>query len=157
MQPLGSSSVEAELTNTHPQISFVPADRVDTVWDFVSGYVQQAIEHSMGELQLSDIRAMLSVGALQLWVVTEGMHISAAIVTELKCFTTLKICNILLLGGQGLERWVQLIGDIEAWALSNGADTVTCFSRKGFIPILKEFGYGQQYVVLSKKLGKRIH
>ncbi len=111
--------------------------------------LQRANAASVGEFSLEDIIDGLSVGAYQGWNV-DGLFA----VTVINDYPQKRICVIQLCGGtmtkEALEKGLLLI---ESFAKENGCTDLQLQGRKGWVKVLSQYGFAEQYVVLNKSLG----
>ncbi|MGD9725259.1 MAG: hypothetical protein AB7R40_23580 [Nitrospiraceae bacterium] len=101
----------------------------------------------MGSLQELDTDVLS--GRALLWIV-HGDGIEAATVTRLDLTEHGKVCTILACGGLGRSRWLHLLGDIEAYAKTEGCDGVRLYGRRGWkraLPDYREIG-----IVMERRL-----
>lgn len=140
-------------------VTDVNSEDVDILWPKVKGYLQSAVDKNQDEFTLTDVLEGLRANEMRLWIAynAEGELLASA-VCELLVYPNHKICFIKLLGGHDFSLWSYTIAAIEDWALENGADRVTAYTRKGFGKLMKAYDYEEIYTVISKKLSeRRIH
>jgi hypothetical protein len=130
----------------------IPSKHIDTAWPEVHPLIQSALEYSRGELNLQDIYDRLKSTDMQLWVVFDGDHVVAAMTTELVFYPRKKICRIVTLGGWDFSQWGNHIELVADWARSTGCDHIETFARRGFVKTAKQYGFEEQYTLLSKPL-----
>lgn len=140
-------------------VTDINSQDVGLVWPLVEAHLQGALERSTGEYLMEDIIQGLSLGYFRLWVVYDKRKkILASAVCEMREFPRKKICFILLMGGEGMEDWLDSIWAIEDWAKQNGADAVAAYTRPGISKVLKGQGYSSPYIVVQKELtDRRLH
>jgi hypothetical protein len=70
--------------------------------------------------------------------------------TEIVRYPRSTRCVLFLCAGDGLDRWLHHLGEIEAWARAQGCDAMEVAGRKGWARVLK--GYELVNVMLRKEL-----
>lgn len=137
-------------------ISDVEAQDVDILWEKVQGNLELALEHSRGEYSMEDIHLALIKGGMKLWIGydEEGVLLASA-VCELVNYPQKRVCYIVLAGGGFFDIWTQASICIEEWALANGADMISAFTRRGVAKKMRAFDYRETYTVINKDLTQR--
>lgn len=111
--------------------------------------LQRANAVSVGEFSLDDIIDGLAVGKYQGWNV-DGLYA----VTVINDYPQKRVCVIQLCGGtlteEALAKGLFLI---EGFAKENGCTDVQLQGRKGWVKVLSQYGFTEQYVVLNKPIG----
>lgn len=126
-------------------------------WPTVKDWIAQALTHGAGYWP-QDIYQRLMYREMTLWLVRDGEDaICACAVTQLWSQPRVKVCDLLLVGGEGLENWAHLIGKIEDWARSQGCVETRAHGRAGWKREAKTFGYEQLHVVFRKRLDEDSH
>jgi hypothetical protein len=132
----------------------VPSESVDDIWTEVKPMLQKGINHGDGELDIDDILKFVLDKTMQLWVVynySEEVIIMAG-VTQIIIYPKCKVCRAVVLGGDGLDRWLEHVSGIEKWALSKGCDKMEAYGRRGLAKKMEDIGYTNKYVVIRKDL-----
>lgn len=115
----------------------------------VSPLIKQAATHD----DLDDyegIESRLIDGTFFLWLACDGAEIFAAAVTRLELTNGVKFCTIVACGGRDLERWCDLINDLEAFARAEGCRSVRIYGRPGWQRKLD--GYKPIATILEKEM-----
>ena len=142
----------------HAQPSQLPVDILHPVrpeviadlWHVVADYLAEANEYGGGKFELHDWLAKLLVGQADLFIYPA--HVSAAI-CEMQVFPRRRVYGVILVGGEGGHDWQRYQAAFEARAHQLGCDSIECFGRKGWRPILeKELGYSFAHWVWRKEL-----
>lgn len=121
-----------------------PVDDLYVVWRAVLPFLSPAIERANGIFTEDDIFNLLLEGQMQLFVGGK-----AAIVTEIWKFPRLKVCRVVLAGGD-LEEIRRKQPAFEAWAKARGCSRIEIDGRDGWARAL--VGYQKVRVVLQKEL-----
>ena len=117
-------------------ISFIPPEDIDSVWDIVSKILKRAVKRSYGRMSVIDIYNNVIDERSHLWVAynTDTLKIEGCAVTQFQEYPTgLRMLNIDLLAGKKMEDWAhEGVDTLYAWAESNGCDGIEFISRPGF-------------------------
>ncbi len=100
--------------------------RVHEIWPRVAHLVRRAMERG-GFTDFADVELDVAGGASLLWLVWDGEAICAAVVTELRRANSEKFCTIVACAGAQRERWLPLIGELEAFARAEGCSAMKIF------------------------------
>ena len=140
---------------TNCRIAMISPDDINVVWDRISEYIQQVVDHSRGEATLEDYYEHLSTGNMQLWLAVDKENILACMVTQIAPYTSKRVLRIIALGGIEMERWLEFLPDIEHWAMNMGCTALEAWGRKGWLKILRDWECS--YHILTKDLTARMH
>lgn len=124
--------------------------RVSEVWPHVSLLLRGACRRTRLNA-FADIEADILAGRSLLWVAWNGRTIESAAATIQIDSESGKVCIITVCGGNGMKRWLPLIGQIENYARREGCARVRIYGRKGWLRVLD--GYQQKYVIMDKEFG----
>jgi hypothetical protein len=132
------------------EVACVPPDKVELVWPRVSGLIFIAMKR--GDLAaFHPVEQNVLSGVAQLWLMVEDRNnILAACVTELHATEWRKVCVIVACGGKDMDRWIELIEEIEKFAKAEGCSRVRIVGRKGWERVLPN--YRTRRIVLDKDL-----
>jgi hypothetical protein len=125
-----------------------PPDMVGKLWPHVRHYIERATARA-GDLETEDIERMLSGGAL-LWVITDATGFKGALVTRLYEARQKKFCEVIAIGGDGLDEWRHLIAELETFARNEGCQNLRMSGRKGWSRVFPD--YSTTCVMLEKRL-----
>ncbi len=125
---------------------------VDVWWPYVKEYLSSALEQSLGEYSLEDIRNACKEADMQLWIKTDK-DVLGACVTKINTYPQKKILVLLLLGGKGFIEWTDE-GNVlmSSFAKENNCDYLQVFGRKEWTRRLKELKYKNNNVILTKEI-----
>lgn len=132
----------------------IPVDWVDRFWQFAEPYVKRALDHTSGEVSPEGVRRLCKDRVLQLWLVSEGDRIVAAVTTEIVQYPERRHLRVVTLAGSKAPEWTGLVDTILAnFAKAEGCDAVEALVRKGYVPVLvKQYGYKHTYSVVVKDI-----
>lgn len=131
----------------------IPANLVEHFWTYAEPYIKRALEHTTGEWLPSDIKMFCKDRGMQLWLVSEGDRVIAAATTELVKYPQKQHCRIVTLAGSKAPEWTGLAGEIiRLWAIENGCSAIEAFVRKGYVPILAQYGFKHRYSSVIKEI-----
>lgn len=107
----------------------------------------QALEQAGNTHRFNDdIVPLLLDGRAQYW-----QHGEAAIITEIYRFPRLAQLNYWLIAGK-LKDALQLVPEIEAWAIAQGATRAVGLGRKAWTPTVARLGFEPVGVAFRKEL-----
>lgn len=125
----------------------VSPDKVGEIWETAAPLVRSAIERG-GVGAFEDVERDVLCNDAQLWVIWDGHGVIGAGVTHL--YRESGICLISACGGSGFNKWAHLLGEIEAFAKSEGCTKTRIIGRKGWVRALPDYRLAR--VVLEKEL-----
>lgn len=134
------------------KIQGIPSPLVDHFWKQCEPFIKRALDHNCGEVVPDDIRRLCRDRAAQLWIVTEQDKIVGVCTTEVVNYPQKRHCRIFTLAGSGRDWFQDLDIIVCAWARAQGCQAVEAHVRKGFVPILVNFGGKHKYSTVVKEL-----
>lgn len=99
-----------------------------------------------------DVRVTLNTGRLQLWLVMDAHLVVAACVTEVVNFPLCREMNILMMTGSGVETWLDLLDNLEKFAIAEGCVRITGKARCGWSRLTRAKGYRKTHEYIEKDL-----
>jgi hypothetical protein len=123
------------------------------LWDVFRPLLATSFQFDTHTYGVDDILEALISEEAQLWGVADEGKVLGAVVTGIEAGPKAKVCNILHLGGENVERW---IGEMDA-ALTEFCKENGCVSyeaitdRKGFSKLIP--GFEVRGYLLVKKIG----
>ena len=137
------------MPSQHCRLVCVEPARVREIWPCVAELIRRAMARG-GFSDFAEVERDLHGGRSLLWLVWDGEKICAAVVTELRRANGKKFCTIVACAGAERERWLPLIGELEAFAMAEGCSAMKIIGRCGWTRALP--GYRIKSVVLEKAL-----
>lgn len=135
------------------RIRGIPANLVDRFWPLCEAYIKRALDHTLGEYSPQNIREYCKDRVLQLWLVSEGDRIVAAVTTEIINYPNRKHCRVVTLGGSKAVEWTELlVATLSEWAKEQGCEVLEANVRKGFVPVLAGYGFKHLYSAVYKPI-----
>ncbi len=131
----------------------IPPAHARQTWPLVQERIKAVADRSNGRFTEETILRAIEAGEDQFWVGwDEGKReVRAVMTTTLSQYaTSFKTADILIVTGEGRKEWKHLIGDVEAWAKSQGCGVVQVYARKGWARELPD--YKLSHVLLEKRL-----
>lgn len=110
------------------------------MWPLIASILSQAVERDEGKRSLHSLLRELVNDRNQLWIVSDGRPIGAA-VTALLNYPHARTLKIEWLAGERFEEWAHLISEIENYAREQGCNPVEFSGRPGLARVLKRYGY----------------
>lgn len=130
----------------------VPAPRVGLVWPYLVGFVDDAVMATASVQSVERIREKIDARDMQLWAIRVDGKTAGAVVTEIYDTAAGKTCGVPYLGGVGMNDWLHLLDQIEAWAKANGCVRSESVCRPGWERVLKRFGWEKITITVAKAL-----
>lgn len=131
-------------------VTGVHSREVPQTWPQVAKFIASGLMEG-GDLEELFARIMRRECAL--WVAKTNDRIVAACVTENVILDGRKICNVISVGGVGMDDWLADLGMIELWALSQECTAMRYEKcRPGWARVLAPKGYQTKFIVLEKAL-----
>jgi hypothetical protein len=124
---------------------------VEPLWPLVRDYIRAAMRHGYDEFYAeSDIRRDCASGNAQLWVACDAEGIAAALVSRIAAYPKRRICQVPLIGGRDMRRWLEPMQTlIEDFAREHGCTHMEGGGRSGWCRVA---GYQNIGPVLMKEL-----
>lgn len=131
----------------------VSTSTLPSAWPIAATLLKPCVELLSGEYALEDVYAFVYKGLWQMWAVVEDPdRVFAVVVTEVVQYPRKQILRVVLLGGEHIERWLDLFKYIEDWAMSVGCRGVEAWCRPGMSKQLRSLGFVSNCTVCTKDL-----
>lgn len=131
----------------------IPPEWIDRFWPFAEPYIKRALDHTSGEFVPADLKSLCKDRIVQLWLVSEGDRIIAAVTTEIVVYPNRRHLRVITLSGSKAPEWTPLVDTILTdWAKTEGCDAMEAFVRKGYIPVLAQYGFKHTYSTVIKDI-----
>lgn len=130
------------------QISFVPAESVDSVWETFRPQILKALTKGAGEHQTEEFfREQVKSGAMVMLIAHDDGPIACGILSVIN-YTKHKVLFIELLAGKDLDSWLPSVETIlKQYRDQIGATTIEASCRPGFV---KKLANWQRKAVLME-------
>lgn len=125
----------------------VPIENLEELWPMAWPYLEKAIEQGGNEYHIEDVKISCEIGEYILWIVRNG---KAAIILEVSDYPLGKQCDIVMLGGDGINDWLKELEEIEGWASRVGCKRMILTGRAGWKKKLTD--YKVKTVTMVKEL-----
>ena len=135
-------------------VSLVPADHVDAVWDSVKVFLIPAVKVTNGRYMLYDVYAALKTGDMQLWIAFDDeREIFGCEVTRVTDYPSRRVLTSLFTGGRNIRLWKDdLMGVMVRWAEDNQCTAIEGYGRKGWLKMLDAYGVKQTLILFEKDI-----
>jgi len=132
----------------------IQAEDLDLYWPFVIEYISSALEHTDGEITLSEIHAAIANQTRQLWIIKHNSEYIAAIVTQIYSYdgSNLKIGEVTMAGGSQHDIWDHFTDVVGEWFKEQGCKFIDIIGRPGWQRLYRDRGFRTAYVQLRKEL-----
>lgn len=131
----------------------IPSNMVERFWSLAEPYVKRALDRTSGEFLPADLKMLCKDKVIQLWLVSENERVIGAVTTEIVVYPNRKHCRVITLAGSKAPEWT---GDLDiilcGWAKEQGCAAIEAFVRKGYVPVLANYGYTHKYSAVFKEV-----
>lgn len=136
------------------KIEPVFAENVAYIWHECKPHFLKALEHTLGELSVDDIKRTIESGERALFVVYQDGKIIAAITTRIDFYPSTGIKNVIIdyAGGENFQAWSDFTDYIEPLYKSQGCDNILIAGRLGWLRLHTDKGFKPIYHVIGKGL-----
>jgi len=132
----------------------VAPEDVAYIWERVAPLLDEAQEHTEGEVESDDFLESLTHGDMQLWIATEGNELHSIMITQIITYPQKKVLRIISLAGSDFKRLYQFNEMVESFAIKTGCTSLELWGRKGWKKLLPD--WESNYIVYTKDLKHRM-
>jgi len=133
-------------------IEGIKGESVEVWWPLVEEYLNTALEYSLGEYGIDDIKNACISKNMQLWVKI-GKQAKGAFVTKIAKYPQKNLLVVILLGGDEFQEWRdEADALLNAFGKENNCEYVELFGRKGWGKMLKDINYKEQTRLFAKEI-----
>ena len=133
-------------------IEGIKGESVEVWWPLVEEYLNTALEYSLGEYSIGDIKNACISKNMQLWVKI-GKQAKGAFVTKIAKYPQKNLLIVILLGGDEFQEWRdEADALLNAFGKQNNCEYVELFGRKGWGKMLKDIDYKEVTRLFAKEI-----
>ena len=137
-------------------IEGIKSDSVEAWWSLVEEYLISALEQSLGEYSIEDIKEACKSKDMQLWAEI-GKEVEGALVTKINNYPQKKVFVMMLAGGKVFaDNNFKIIEESEElltrFAKEKGCTYIQLFGRRGWVKKMNKLQYKHNRVVLTKEI-----
>ena len=133
-------------------IEGIKGESVEVWWPLVEEYLNTALEYSLGEYGIDDIKNACISKNMQLWVKI-GKQAKGAFVTKIAKYPQKNLLIVILLGGDEFQEWRDAADALlNAFGKQNNCEYVELFGRKGWGKMLKDIDYKEVTRLFAKEI-----
>ena len=133
-------------------IEGIKGESVEAWWPLVEEYLNTALEYSLGEYSITDIKNACISKNMQLWVKL-GKETKGAFVTKIAKYPQKNLLIVILLGGDEFQEWRdEADALLNAFGKQNNCEYVELFGRKGWGKMLKDIDYKEVTRLFAKEI-----
>jgi hypothetical protein len=133
-------------------IEGIKGESVEVWWPLVEEYLNTALEYSLGEYGIDDIKNACISKNMQLWVKI-GKQAKGAFVTKIAKYPQKNLLIVILLGGDEFQEWRdEADALLNAFGKQNNCEYVELFGRKGWGKMLKDIDYKEVTRLFAKEI-----
>lgn len=135
-------------------ISLVPVDHINDVWDSVKHLLAPAVSVTGGRYMLYDVYVGIHTNKMQLWIAfSDDKQIVGCEVTTITDYPSRRLLTSLFTGGKSLRLWRdEMMEVLLRWAEDNECTGIEGYGRKGWIKMLEPYGVKQTLIMFEKDL-----
>lgn len=136
------------------KIEPVVAENVGLIWHQCKPHFLKALEHTLGELSVDDIRQSIETGERALFVIYRGHRLIAAVTTRVNFYPSTGVKNVTIdyAGGEDFQAWSEFTDYIEPLYKSMECDNILIAGRLGWLRLHTDKGFKPIYHVIAKGL-----
>ena len=133
-------------------IEGIKGESVEVWWPLVEEYLNTALEYSLGEYSIDDIKNACISKNMQLWVKV-GKQAKGAFVTKIAKYPQKNLLVVILLGGDEFQEWRdEADALLNAFGKQHNCEYVELFGRKGWGKMLKDIDYKEVTRLFAKEI-----
>lgn len=135
-------------------ISLVPKDHINDVWDLVKPFLAPAVKVTNGRYMLYDVYVAVQTDNMQLWIAFgEDREILGCEVTSITDYPSRRVLTSLFTGGRNIRKWRNEMMDVLVrWAEDNQCTGIEGYGKKGWIKMLEPYGVTSSLMMFEKDL-----
>jgi len=135
-------------------VSLVPENKIDDVWESVKGFLIPAIRVTSGRYMLYDVYVALKRAEMQLWIAFDDeREIIGCEVTSITDYPSRRVLTSLFTGGRNIRLWKDpMMGVLVRWAEDNECTAIEGYGRKGWLKMLDAYGVKQTLILFEKDI-----
>jgi hypothetical protein len=135
-------------------ISFVPPNHVNDIWDAVEGFIAPAVMVTNGRYMVEDVKAAAKNGDMQLWIAfTDDRDIIGCEVTAISDYPSRRILTLLFTGGKNIRSWRDEMTEVLLrWAEDSRCSGIEGYGKEGWIKMLEPYGIKRGLTMFEKDL-----
>ena len=145
--------VQLNIDNQPYRFCAIEPEAVLKVWPQCVDHVEDALKYSFDDMTPTQVLGMILTDRLQLVLVTRGAEIIASMTVEFCEYASGKICHIMTVAGDDMEKWVDEF--VEVWkaiASENGCAYISIKGREGWARYAKKHGFKHCYTYMRLEI-----
>lgn len=133
------------------EVSYVPAEEVDFVWEQILPMVERGLSHGQGDCTTPDhVLDAIKRGDMMLWTVHEENEIYAGLVLEIVQHPVKKTLFVVLLAGREMKKWIDKLERLLIdYGKHIGADAIETSCRNGLVRFLSKRGWYAKATIMA--------
>ena len=130
---------------------------VDVLWPYIGPLLNKALERTIGEISLEDIKELLKEQRQQLWIIVDEQEreIIGALTSQIYIYPNQKHLRIHLCGSKPntMSKWLGVWEKpVREFCKENEISYIETAGRDGWTRALQSKGYKKYYTVLVKEI-----
>jgi len=141
------------MTDNPVQVSLVPKEYVHTVWDQVSGYLEEATNLTNDRYKVEDVLDLILQYGYMLWIAFDDSGIKGAVVTFVQEYPRKRYLYLMFCGGiEGMSWKAEMLRILQMFARDSHCDGLEATGRLGWSKIFRDDGLKSQWQVFELPL-----
>jgi len=130
---------------------------VDVLWPYVGPLLNKALERTIGEISLEDIKELLKEQRQQLWIIVDEQEreIIGALTSQIYIYPNQKHLRIHLCGSKPntMSKWLGVWEKpVREFCKEKDISHIETAGRDGWTRLFRDKGYKKYYTVLVKEI-----
>ena len=139
-------------TSSSANLVTIPGDYVERVWPLIEGMAEKACTEWHGCYAPEDIKKLSQEKKIQLWTAWRGKKPVCLLGTQIYSHPQMKVCEIMFVGGEDMDSWVDYMKELMDWATQMGCRSLVARGRLGWERVLKQYGFEADRILLRREL-----
>lgn len=133
------------------ELQQIPYNQVVAVWPKVERFLAAALEHSAGEYDLDQLRAILTGGRQLLLVLVENGEVHGAVTIAIESYPNMAVAFVTGVGGEGIARR-ENFEQLFTWCRGNGFTHIRGAAYEAVARLWHRFGAREIYRMVEIQL-----
>lgn len=126
------------------------AQDATATWAKTEPILLRGVERSHGEMTMSSLKTLITLGNMQLWIVLQENQLLGVLVTETVQYPSMRSVRVVIMAGERLRLWAQdAITALHAFAFEQRATRIEAVGRRGLAKVLDSYGFKNIYTTLA--------
>jgi hypothetical protein len=134
-------------------VSLVPIEHINAVWDRVQPLLDPAVAVTNGRYTSYDVYVAVQKSTMQLWIAFDNQAIKGIEVTCVTDYPSKRVLTSMFTGGTNLRHWRnEMMELLVRWAKDNQCEAIEGCGKEGWLKMLEPFGITKGLIMFEKEL-----